>query len=315
MANNGSIQFLRGTSARKQEVGAQTTLLAGQPFFETDTNKLYIGNGTKNLLNTSAINDSGYDTVISTQEEFEAWYAQLDAGTYEGTSVLFLEGKYERMDGKGLKLPLTLTRIKGAGNVEIHVVGLTLDTNLESSYALYYDSSTVLIPDRSIENIKVTCHAPARCFCNCYNLVNCYATIEQMTTAEKSFVVAGFWDCHNLVNCYVNISSTYKRDVQALGFHGCTDLINCRGYTYISSNTGNATAYCFHESEGLTNCQGQATAHTEASSSGKSSNGFTFYSCKICSNCRQLAGYSPSTTIWNGTNENVDPNTCPEYKG
>lgn len=44
MAGNNSIQFLRGTSQKRRN--SNQTLLPGQPFYETDTNQLYIGNGT-----------------------------------------------------------------------------------------------------------------------------------------------------------------------------------------------------------------------------------------------------------------------------
>ena len=41
MAGNNSIQFLRGTSTARK--ASSQTLLAGQPFYETDTKKLYVG--------------------------------------------------------------------------------------------------------------------------------------------------------------------------------------------------------------------------------------------------------------------------------
>lgn len=44
MAGNNSIQFLRGTST--QRLASTEALLPGQPFIETDTNKLYVGTGT-----------------------------------------------------------------------------------------------------------------------------------------------------------------------------------------------------------------------------------------------------------------------------
>lgn len=43
MAGNNSIQFLRGTSA--QRATHTETSLAGQPIYETDTNRLYVGDG------------------------------------------------------------------------------------------------------------------------------------------------------------------------------------------------------------------------------------------------------------------------------
>ena len=44
MAGNNSIQFLRGTEA--QRATHTEVSLAGQPIYCTDTNKLYVGNGS-----------------------------------------------------------------------------------------------------------------------------------------------------------------------------------------------------------------------------------------------------------------------------
>lgn len=48
MANNKSIQFFRGTSTQRK--ASSEVLLAGQPFFETDTRNLYIGTGSSTPL-------------------------------------------------------------------------------------------------------------------------------------------------------------------------------------------------------------------------------------------------------------------------
>lgn len=53
MAGNNSIQILRGTSA--QRANHTETSLAGQPIFETDTNKLYIGDGATSINNLESI--------------------------------------------------------------------------------------------------------------------------------------------------------------------------------------------------------------------------------------------------------------------
>ena len=53
MAGNNSIQILRGTSA--QRATHTETSLAGQPIFETDTNKLYIGDGATSINNLESI--------------------------------------------------------------------------------------------------------------------------------------------------------------------------------------------------------------------------------------------------------------------
>ena len=55
MAGNNAIQFLRGTSA--QRATHTETSLAGQPLFETDTNKLYIGDGVTTISNLRALTD------------------------------------------------------------------------------------------------------------------------------------------------------------------------------------------------------------------------------------------------------------------
>lgn len=55
MANNKSIQFLRGDSTKR--VASNENLLPGQPFYETDTNRLYIGGASGTALKTAtAIN-------------------------------------------------------------------------------------------------------------------------------------------------------------------------------------------------------------------------------------------------------------------
>ena len=215
MANNGSIQFLRGTSARKQAVGAQTTLLAGQPFFETDTNKLYIGNGVKNLLNTSAVNGSGYDTVITNQAEFRAWYTQLDAGTYTGASVLILSGTYTRSDGKSLHLPETLKQLHGTGTVKIDITKFVYNRDTNKGGIWYTTVPTA--KEYSIENISLSCTGTTDTagFSSCTNLTNCTGTGS--STGGGSY---GFTSCTNLTNC---------TGTGITGFSSCTNLTNCTG--------------------------------------------------------------------------------------
>lgn len=59
MAGNNSIQFVRGTST--QRATHTETSLIGQPIFETDTNKLYVGDGTTLVKNLDAINAGNAD--------------------------------------------------------------------------------------------------------------------------------------------------------------------------------------------------------------------------------------------------------------
>ena len=53
MAGNNSIQILRGTSEQRATHTEQS--LAGQPLYETDTNYLYVGDGTTSVSNLSPI--------------------------------------------------------------------------------------------------------------------------------------------------------------------------------------------------------------------------------------------------------------------
>ena len=60
MAGNNAIQFLRGTSS--QRISSNEKLLPGQPFYETDTNKLYLGGQYDNketaLQNANPLNNN-----------------------------------------------------------------------------------------------------------------------------------------------------------------------------------------------------------------------------------------------------------------
>lgn len=53
MANNKSIQFFRGNSTQRK--ASSEVLLAGQPFYETDTNLLYMGNGSTQIKATTPV--------------------------------------------------------------------------------------------------------------------------------------------------------------------------------------------------------------------------------------------------------------------
>lgn len=62
MAGNNAIQFLRGTSSdRKSSI---SSLLAGQPFYETDTNLLYVGSGSESLLAAKPVGNLGWINFV-----------------------------------------------------------------------------------------------------------------------------------------------------------------------------------------------------------------------------------------------------------
>lgn len=56
MAGNNSIQFVRGTSS--QRASHTETSLVGQPIYETDTNKLYVGDGKTGVNDLTAVKAS-----------------------------------------------------------------------------------------------------------------------------------------------------------------------------------------------------------------------------------------------------------------
>lgn len=84
MAGNNSIQFVRGTSSKR--ASHTETSLAGQPIYETDTNRLYVGDGETSVNDLTAVeasaadiaenvkdqnNGAGIKIWIGTQAEFE----------------------------------------------------------------------------------------------------------------------------------------------------------------------------------------------------------------------------------------------------
>ena len=64
MAGNNSIQFVRGTSS--QRASHTETSLVGQPIYETDTNRLYVGDGKTNVNDLTAVKASAADEAVIT---------------------------------------------------------------------------------------------------------------------------------------------------------------------------------------------------------------------------------------------------------
>lgn len=106
-----AIQFLRGTSEKAENNTHKSKVLsAGQPFIETDTKTLYIGDGEKTLaersqlphyLDSSAVLD--YATYASSTKGYvrnAAWATQADIASscdywyYRSDSSTFSEGLY-----------------------------------------------------------------------------------------------------------------------------------------------------------------------------------------------------------------------------
>lgn len=328
MANNQSIQFLRGTAARKAEVGNSTKLLAGQPFFEKDTNRLYVGDGEKNLDALAAINGSYYDTIISTQAEFESWYTQLESGSYTGHSVLIMEGSYKKKGSKPIEIPEGTFVLEGVGKVHIELE--SYDYSTKTPGVIRY-SGTAANADHRIINIEASAPGTASTiFYGLHNLINC----------KVSFGYTGFDSCENLLNCGVSLYNTYgfkhcsyltncsciayssgnpsgtgfymcsnlvdcvvKGGLQPIAFSECSNLVGCIGEANNYQGQGCAFQYC----KGLTNCSGKAAGMGTS---------YVFYGGSIFSNCwvsEPLDPYDSHKKAWGGSSTSVCTETCPEY--
>lgn len=90
MANNKSIQFLRGTSAQRSSTSE--ALMPGQPFIETDTGKLYVGTGAGTTTTPLAT-----AKPISTNPDLQAFWEGVKAKTVAvkagDRSFIEIEGK------------------------------------------------------------------------------------------------------------------------------------------------------------------------------------------------------------------------------
>ena len=207
--------------------------------------------GTIKTVQTSAavvtakarLNGLGYDTVIGSQEEFEAWYAELDAGTYKGESVLILSGTYTRSDGKGLHLSDTLKQLHGLGTVKINITGFVYHKSTNQGGIWF----SVKHADSTIENIHLNMSGNGQLegFDNCAHLTNCVVDSYKTITANLN---VGFRGCDYLTSCH----AIMHENGNTVGFVSCNYLSNC--VSEISSDNGVQNAYsaCIY----LVNCTG-----------------------------------------------------------
>lgn len=71
MAGNNSIQFVRGSST--QRASHSETSLIGQPIYETDTKKLYVGDGTTQVRYLQPISASIPSASLNTLGGVKVW--------------------------------------------------------------------------------------------------------------------------------------------------------------------------------------------------------------------------------------------------
>lgn len=214
-----------------------------------------------------------YDTIISTQEEFEAWYAELDARTYAGSSVLILGGTYRRSDGKGLHLPDTLKQLHGLGEVKIILYGAT------GTRGIFYDTLPIG-KEYSIKNIYLSCSGDTlnlnsiSGFEKCTNINNCTCKATGgYRTGSQMAITKGFINCSNLINCKAETSSlgTSSDDIESTGFYNCNNLIGCE-----SNSSGYNYGCAFDNCKDLTMCVGVGSS---------TYNCYGFYSCTNLAGC------------------------------
>ena len=97
MAGKNIIQLLRGTSSQRKN--SSTVSLAGQPLWETDTNYFYVGDGSSQIKDLSAIKASEADTLsraynsgnitnIAQEKYYLAGTATINSAWQEATALL-----------------------------------------------------------------------------------------------------------------------------------------------------------------------------------------------------------------------------------
>ncbi len=234
--------------------------------------------------------ETGYDLIISTQAEFEEWYATLDAGTCTAKSVLLVgDGgtlKFTR-DGAGLKLPNTLYRLDGTNRAVINITNFVYGAADGGLGAIWYASLPAL-RHYSINNIELICDTTGSTlngFYNCRQIKGCYAYCSAPNFGASAY---GFYSCEQLENCK-GITSSYSGSIV---FNKCKQLTNCEG----SSTSSSSSTYAFSQCEQITNCKGEANA--------KANNryGVGFATCIQLTNCTGIGKNANSSSSTSGAN-------------
>lgn len=259
-----------------------------------------------------------YDLIIKTQEEFEEFYAQLDAGTFTGHSVLFVgDGgnlQFTRNDGGCLALPPTLTCVDGINNaiIKITVTNETPRYSGVTPSAIIYKSKNE-DTQYSMSNLKLILVANV----SAYGIALCKNLINVECEASGYSIPAVFYLCINLVNCVG--TATNSANTSSYVFVLCKYLINC------TATARDGYSRAFNECETLVNCYGRAISNTSAVAFYKcvqlsncmadgyginsGTNGICYAGCSYCNGCKIYSRTSGQTS-WTGTNTKRDDDSC-----
>lgn len=107
-----AIQFRRGTSA--QRLASTEILKAGQPFYETDTDRLYVGNGKTQLGNLRSINTS----------------FTLETASWTAINSLAESGEASKVFNVGDEKTITLTT---GESITVQILGFNHDDKADGS--------------------------------------------------------------------------------------------------------------------------------------------------------------------------------------
>lgn len=147
MAGNNSIQFVRGTSSKR--ASHTETSLAGQPIYETDTNRLYVGDGETSVNDLTAVeasaadiaenvkdqnNGAGIKLWIGTQAEFEDLETDEDTIYYitDIVSVLEVDEALKTLKEQLTSGAFRVSKAGAADNVTAQINGNTISSIFES---------------------------------------------------------------------------------------------------------------------------------------------------------------------------------------
>ena len=165
MAGNNSIQFLRGTSAQRSNLSEQS--LPGQPLYETDTNKLYVGDGSTavNDLKEIVANDvaskynlGAYDTYVDNGNGTVTVTRKTGYLTFDGDSS---EGWFQDGSLHGYRISIRTTGIANAvANIRVIADKDAAYQNNQSSGAIFTTNSgtqgkiSIYIYDSSVTDLE-----------------------------------------------------------------------------------------------------------------------------------------------------------------